>query len=239
MGIAAAAAIGGVATLAGSVMQSSASQQAAQEQLQGTQEAIKTQQGMFNTAQSALSPYYTAPAQSQATLQSLLNPSTAQSTLQNLPGFQFASQWGDLATTNQLAAEGLGGSSGPLAKGLSDYNNGLAQTYYTNYANTLQQSVNSGLGGASALAGNATNTGQAIGQTQQAGANALAAGTLGSANALAGGLSSAGGSLSTALMLNALNGSGGGAGLYAGLSGSGLQSAIGSMSPTLNGNMLY
>jgi hypothetical protein len=230
MGIAAAVvgagAIGAVGSIAAASMQSNAAKTAAAEQQQGTQEAIATQQGMFNTAQSALSPYYTAGNQSNTTLQSLLNPGTAQSTLESLPGFQFQSQWGDLATTNQLAAEGLGGSSGPLGKALSDYNSGLASTYYTNYANTLQQSVNSGLGAASALAGNATNTGQAIGQTQQAGANAQASGTLGSANAIASGINGAGGSLSTALMLSALNGSGGGG-------------MTGTLSPTLNGNMLY
>ena len=225
MGIAAAAAIGGVATLGGALISSNAAKSAANQQQQGTQAAIAEQDKMFNTAQSALSPYYTAPAGAQSTLQSLLNPGTAQSTLESLPGFQFQSQWGDLATTNQLAAEGLGGSSGPLGKALSDYNSGLASTYYTNYANTLQQSVNSGLGAASALAGNATSTGQAIGQTQQAGANAAAAGTLGSANAISGGLSGAGNSLSTALLLSSLNNGGGG--------------GSSALSPSLNGNMLY
>ncbi|MDR3464141.1 MAG: hypothetical protein P4L76_17700 [Beijerinckiaceae bacterium] len=210
MGIAAAAAIGGVATLGGALISSNAAKSASQQQYNGTQASIAEQDKMFNTAQSALSPYYTAGDQSNSTLQALLNPSTAMPMLENLPGFKFQSGWGTMATTNSLTAEGLGGSSGPLAKAISDYNSGLASTYYTNYANTLQQSVNSGLGAASALAGNATNTGQSIGQTQQAGANALASGTLGSANALGGGLTSAGGSLSTALMLNSLNNSGGG-----------------------------
>ncbi len=230
MGIAAAVvgagAIGAVGSIAAASMQSNAAKTAAAQQQQGTQSAIAEQDKMFGVAQGALSPYYTAGDQSNSTLQSLLNPGTAQSTLESLPGFQFQSQWGDLATTNQLAAEGLGGSSGPLGKALSDYNSGLASTYYTNYANTLQQSVNSGLGAGSALAGNATSTGQAIGQTQQAGANAAAAGTLGSANAISGGLSGAGNSLSTALLLSSLNNSSGGGG-----------SSV--LSPTLNGNMLY
>jgi hypothetical protein len=219
-GVIGAGAIGAIGSIAGASIQSNAAQKAAQEQLQGTQESIATQQGMFNTAQSALSPYYTAGDQSQSTLQSLLNPGTQNSTLESLPGFQFQSQWGDLSATNQLAAEGLGGSSGAVGKALSDYNQGLAGTYYTNYANTLQQSVNSGLGAASALAGNATNTGQAIGQTQQAGANAVASGTLGSANAISGALSSGSSSIGNSLLLSQLLGAqSAGGGIYGGGSG--------------------
>ena len=151
-------------------------------------------------------------------LQSLITPGPNQTkTLEQLPGFQFQSQWGNLAATNQLAAEGLGGSAGPVGTALSNYNQGLASTYWMNDVNALQQYANMGMGAGSALAGNATNAGNAMAQTQMAQGSAEAAGTLGSANALA---TAGAGSAGNALLLSSiLGGAGGGAGLYAGLGG--------------------
>jgi hypothetical protein len=228
MGFAAAAAIGGAASLGGALLTSNASNKAAQEQLQGTQQAIAAQKQMFGQAQGALSPYYTAGSgQSLATLQSLINPSTAASTLSQLPGFQFTSGWGTKSAENALAAEGLGGSTGPLASAVSQYNTGLAQQYWGQDVGALQNLVNTGAGAAGALAGNATAAGQGIANSSIAGGNALASGTLGSANAIAGGLTNGAGSVSNSLVLSALLGSGGGAGgLYG---GGGTQSGLNSL----------
>lgn len=197
---------GAAASIGGSLIQSSAADKASQQQAASAQAAINEQQQMFGAAQNALNPYVNAGTAALPTLSGLLTPGSSASALETMPGFQFQSQWGGLAATNQLAAEGLGGSAGPVGKALSDYNQGLAGTYYQNSTNALQQLVNSGLGGGSALAGNAISAGQAIGQTQQAQGNALASGTLGSANALAAGLTGAGGSLSNTLLLSKLLG---------------------------------
>jgi len=230
VGLAAAAAIGGAASLGGALLTSNASGQAASEQAGAANNSIATQKQFFNTAQGALSPYYTASASALPTLQKLLTPGQSADQLSQMPGFQFQSQWGTKTAQNALAAEGLGGSTGPLSKAISDYNNGLAGTYYGNTVNNLQQFVNSGMGAASALAGNATNSGQAIGNTQQAAGNAIASGTLGSANALAGGLTNGAGSISNSLLLSSLLGGGGGGsgGVYGGGGMSGLSSLFNS-----------
>jgi hypothetical protein len=149
-------------------------------------------------------------------LQSLLTPGASQTqTLSQLPGFQFQSQYGTMATTNALAARGLGGSTGPLAQGISQYNQGLAGTSFSNLVSQLQAYANTGAGAAGSLGTAASyagsnvgsltaNTNNTIGTTSTNLGNAEAAGTLGSANALAGGLTGATSSASNALLLSKL-----------------------------------
>ena len=196
-------------SLIGAGIQSNAAQTAAQEQLQGTQEAIAAQESMFGQSQAALSPFFKAGQNVLPTLQSLLTPGPSQtSTLSQLPGFQFQSQWGTKQAQNALAAQGLGGSTGPLAKAISDYNQGLAGTSFSNLTGQLQNFANMGAGSASALAGNATMVGQGIGQSATAGANAIASGTLGSANAISGGITGATSGIGNALLLQGILGGG-------------------------------
>jgi hypothetical protein len=210
MGLGAAVAIGGVAaagaSLAGASMQASASKKAAQEQAQSSANALAQQQSMFGTAQTALNPYISAGDSTLSTLTSLENPGTAASTLSSLPGLQFQQQYGTLSTQNTLAAEGLGGSGGPLGTALSQYNQGLASTYYNNYVSQLQNTANMGSNAASALAGYAVNAGNSQAQTIQNQGTATASGTLGSANALSSGLTSASSSLTNGLVLSSLLG---------------------------------
>jgi hypothetical protein len=170
---------------------------------------------MFGVATNALNPYINAGQSVLPTLQALENPGTSAKTLSTLPGFQFQSQYGNLQATNQLAAEGLGGSAGPVGKALSDYNQGLAGTYYQNYTNSLQNYANMGESAGGALAGQATAAGSNIASSTQAQGNALAAGTLGSGNALSGGLTGAAGAATNALLLSKLFGSSS-SGLYGG-----------------------
>jgi hypothetical protein len=66
-------------------------------------------------------------------------------TASNLPGLAWQTQYGDLTTQNALAAQGLGGSAGPLAKALSDYNQGLAGTYYPQYYNMYLGGMSQGI----------------------------------------------------------------------------------------------
>ena len=213
-----AAAIGGAASLAGAGITANAASQASNQQAQASQNALALQKQMFGTAQNALNPYITGSQGAESTLNSLLTPGSSAQALSQMPGFQFQSQWGTTAAQNALAAEGLGGSTGPLAKAVSDYNNGLAGTYFQNETGALQNQINSGVSAGAALAGNATNAGTAMANTTQNIGNAQASGTLGSANAIASGLTSAGGSASNALILSSIlqNNGGGGNGIYGG-----------------------
>ena len=202
---------GGALSAAGGIgsalIGANASQKASQQQTSMGLLGLMQQMQMFNTAKAAISPYSDAGASVLPTLQSLLTPGKSQTdTLSKLPGFQFASQWGNLATTNALAAQGLGGSAGPLAKGISDYNNGLAQTYWGQDVGALQNFANMGAGAAGALGGVATNFGNMLGSTIQGLGQSQAAGTLGSANALSTGLQSTAGALGNASMLYGLSG---------------------------------
>lgn len=208
------AGVSAAASIGGGLLQANAASKASKQQAASAQSAIDEQKQMFGVAENALNPYVNAGTSVLPTLKALETPGSSASTLSQLPGFQFQSQYGDLQATNQLAAQGLGGSGGPLGAALSQYNQGLAGTYYQNYTNALQQYANMGLGAGSALAGTATQTGQAIGQTQQAQGTALASGTLGQANALAGGLTSASSSATNALLLNKLLGQSGTSGIY-------------------------
>lgn len=216
MGLAAAVigagALGTVGSLATGLLQSSAASTASAQQAQQAKNALQQQKDMFGVAQGALNPYINAGSSTLPTLQALLNPGTAASTLQNLPGFQFQSQYGTMAAENALSAQGLGGSRGPLAKTVSDYNNGLAGTYYQNYVGGLQNFANMGTNAASSLAGNAINSGNAIAGTYGSLGAAQASGTLGSANALAGGIGGATSGIGNSAILNALLNGGGGSG---------------------------
>jgi hypothetical protein len=146
-----------------------------------------------------------------------------------------------MATTNALAARGLGGSTGPLAMGISNYNQGLAGTSFSGLVNALQAYGNMGTSAAGSLAsaagqagsnvGNLTaNTNNTIGTTETNLGNAQANGILGSANALSSGLIGASNSSTNALLLSKLLG-GSGTGATAG-SGNGIYG------PTLNSSGL-
>lgn len=218
-GLVGSAAIGGVASLGSGLLQSGASKQAAQEQEQAATNNLNFQMNLLGVNDKNLEPFMAAGQNASGVLNNLLSPNsqTMQSTLQSLPGFQFQSKWGTKQTQNALAAEGLGGSTGPLAQAISNYNNGLASTYYSNYVSQLQNEQGAGISAAEGITG-ATNTAAAQGGNALTSAgNAAAAGTLGSANATSNALTGAGSSLSNSLLLNSLLG--GNSGLYGSTSG--------------------
>ena len=235
MGLMAGAAIGGAASLGGALLTSNAASKASNQQAQSANNALDLQKQMFGTAQTALNPYITGAQGAEGTLNSLLTPGSSAATLAQMPGFQFQSQWGTKAAQNSLAAEGLGGSTGPLAKAISDYNQGLAGTYFTNETGALQGQINSGVAAGGALAGNATMAGTAMGNTAQNVGNAQAAGTLGSANAISSGLTGAGGSASNALLLNQLMDFQKNGGLY---SSAGIGNALTNPNSIVGGNSM-
>jgi hypothetical protein len=117
------------------------------------------------------------------------------------PGYQFTLQQGLKSTQNSAAARGLG-TSGAALKGASAFSTGLADSTYndvyqralntfnTNYssaannANRLSNLVGNGQNAAAGMGALGAQTTANIGNTLMSGANAQAAGTIGSANAL-------------------------------------------------------
>jgi hypothetical protein len=186
-------------------LQSNAAKNAANTYSAFGKQALDQQLAMFNTAKGALSPFITSGTNLLPTLSSLLTPGASQTdTLKNLPGFQFQSEWGGLSASNALAARGLGGSTGPLSKAISDYNQGLAGTSFNNLVQQILGGVNVGTTAAGALAGNATQTGAAMGSTLSNIGQAQAQGITGSAGAWGSGLTGAAGGIGNAALLSAL-----------------------------------
>lgn len=239
--VAAAVGVGSaVAGIAGSAMQSSAASDAANTQAQAANNASQLQWQQFQQMQQNLKPYMDLGTNNIPGMQAQLgklggmqfNFNPTQQQLEQTPGYQFTLNQGMNTLNNQLAAKGLN-LSGAQARGIADYTTGLAsQTYQQQYENALKQFMtNYGvqsdqynrLGGlvstgenAAAGVGNAgLQTANTAANYLTSGANAQAAGTIGSANALAGGLGSAAqGGLLYGLMGNSSFGGGGSGGFY-------------------------
>jgi hypothetical protein len=269
-----AAAIGGVASLAGAGISAFGAKSAADDQVKAQQAAIAAQQQMFNTTQQNLQPFIQAGSGAIPQLQGYLNnpnstlsqaaglnntsdPNSALSKLLGLttpgasqtaalsqtPGFQFASQYGTMAADNSLAARGLAGPGGSLAKAVSDYNNGLASTQWQNIVGALQGSlstgtnnllntyqtgasplqnlVNTGSNAAAGLASNATATGQGIASSTTGIGNAQAGAATSIGNSFGSAVGGIGSNLSNQNILSMLTGNGG---LYGGLASGGTAS---------------
>ena len=173
-----ASAIGAGASILGS-------QTAAGAQEKSTQQATQTEQNMFNQAAGYQQPYSQQGQAADATLNQLLgvnngaggpgNAATMESTLENLPGYQFTLNQGLKSTQSGYAARGLADSGGAL-KGASTYATGLAQSDYGNYINQLLGSAQLGENAAGSLTGAATTTGGNISSNQIGAGNAAAAG---------------------------------------------------------------
>ena len=149
--IAGAAVVGAGATLYASDQASSATKDASNAAIQQQQSALAQQKEMAQ-------PYTDLGKQAIPTLENLLGigkpggPS-AQATLENMPGYQFAKQQGIDATKAGAASMGLALSGNTLA-GIDQYSTGLASQTYENEINNLYRVA--GLGQASA-AGQAAN----------------------------------------------------------------------------------
>lgn len=172
-----------------------------------------------------------------SSLLKLVTPGADQSaTLAQTPGYQFSQGQGTRAALNALAARGLGGSPGAVAKGVGGYVSGLASNTWDSVVknllstfqsggNALQGLVNTGLTAGSSLAGVGTNTANSISNALTGAGNAQAAGYNATGSAV-GGL---GNSLSTAALIQQLTGNGsGGGGIYGNNPGYG---NFGEMSP--------
>jgi hypothetical protein len=239
----AAAVLGAGALTAGASAFGASSAADAQRDAAGNASAL--QYKMFKKAYNLISPYAEAGSDMLPTLQGYINPNSSTSplaallkltmpgadmsaTLEQTPGYEFTQRMGQKAVTNALAARGLAGPGGPLARASADYASGLASNtwqsvvdklmnVYGSGATALQNLVNTGSGAASSLGNAATNTGSQIGQNMIGAGNASAAGIMGTANAVGG----FGSSVMNASILDKLLGGGGG-GIYASAANPGL-----------------
>lgn len=203
--------------------------------------AIANQRDMFGQTRNMLSPFINAGQGGIDQLRDWLstsggasgsNPLSAllklvmpgadmSATLAQTPGYQFAQGQGTRGALNALAARGLGGSPGAIAKGISTFNSGLASTTWDSVVknllstfqtggNALQGLVNTGVNAGGALAGVGTNTANSITGSLTGIGNAQAAG----ANATGAAVGGLGSSLTTAALLQQLTGGSGGGGIY-------------------------
>lgn len=156
--------------------------------------------------------------------------------LASTPGYQFSLQQGNIGVQNALAARGLAGPGGALAKGGANFAEGLAGNTWQSVVNALQNTYSSGSGAlqnllstggnaANALGGASTTTGQGISNNLIGAGNAQAAGAIGTGNAI-GGLGS---SISSAVLLSKLLGGSSQGGLYSTGNTGGLGSASGAI----------
>lgn len=202
--------------------------------------SIANQQQMYAKNSNNLSPFISAGAGGIGNLQNWLDPSGGSSggnalssllklvtpgadqsaTLAQTPGYQFSVNQGTRGALNALAARGLGGSPGAIAKGVGGFVAGTASQNYNNIVSQLlntfaagagadQNLVNSGITAGSSLAGVGTNTANAISGSLTGAGNAQAA----AANATGSAIGGLGNSATTAALLQQLTGGGGG-GVY-------------------------
>lgn len=160
MGLALAAGIGGISSIASGILggqggkaQASAAKYAANLQYQLGSQQLKQNQSQFNTTQNNIAPWLRAGSQGIGTLSQLLStpgqglltpwndtfqaPTAAQAAA--TPGYQFALGAGQGAIQNSAAAGGGLLSTGTL-KSLDQYSQGLADTtYQQTYNNALTQ----------------------------------------------------------------------------------------------------
>ena len=235
----AAAVIGGAALSAGAGIWGA--NKAADAQSAAADKSIANQQQMYASNKNTLSPFINAGAGGVSQLQDwlstsggssgsnplsallkLVTPGADQSaTLAQTPGYQFSAGQGTRAALNALAARGLGGSPGAIAKGVSNYNQGLAGTTFQDAVrnllstfqtggNAFQNLVNTGAGAAGNLAGVGSGTANQISGAITGAGNAQAAG----ANATGAAIGGFGGSATTAALLQQLRGGNGDGGIY-------------------------
>jgi hypothetical protein len=215
--------VGAGASIFGSMTQANAAQSASQAQTQLGQQALAQQLGLFNTAKGELDPFINAGSSVLPTLTKLLTPGSDMSqVLSQIPGFQFAQQYGQKAITNQATSRGLSGNA--LTAG-ADYATGSANSAYSGIVQALLSQAGIGSGAAGSLASAAGATGGQVGSTLGGIGNSIASGILGSANAQASGATGvanavsggANGFMNYNLLQSLLNkNSGGAVGIYSG-----------------------
>jgi hypothetical protein len=202
MSFIAAAIIGGGASLGAAGLGLFGSLSASSQQANAEKQALAEQQAMFGVAQGALQPYINTGNGVGSTLTSLLTPGANQTaTLSQLPGFQFAQNWGQQAVQNLGTTTGLGANV--LTAG-ANFATGEAQQGFASLINPLMQLYGTGANAAGALGSAAGTFSGQIGSTTGAIGTAQAQGTLGATSALTGGINGAGNSLINSMLFSRL-----------------------------------
>lgn len=235
------AGVSGAASLGGSLLSSGAATSAANTQAQAADQATAASQQEAAQTRADLSPFRAAGTTGANALLSTLglpggsgqnllsqngiNSLTFQPTqaqLASTPGYQFDLAQGLQGVANSNAAQGTG-ISGAALKGAASFATGLANNTLTTQQGIFQSNLGNVLNPLENVANLGENAAAQTGQLGTAnvanansaligGANASAAGQVGSANAIAGGLSSAGSVPLNTALFNQLLGSSGGAG---------------------------
>lgn len=162
---------------------------------------------LFNILRGNAQPFIDAGKNALDPLTKLITPgSNMTETLSQIPGFQFAQDWGQKAVQNLGSMRGAGGN---VIKAGSEYATGLAQTGWSGIVNALQGLVNTGTSAVGALGGVGSSFGKMGADTFTGMGNAGAAGVMGAAN----GVGKFADSMSTAAILEKLTGKSGG-GIY-------------------------
>lgn len=198
------AGVGAAGSIAGGVLNSNATQSAANTEAGAANQAAQVQQNIYNQTSSNLAPYLNTGTQALSQLSNLLgigggtsgaggqgpNDSALYSALQNYPGYQFSLQQGLQANAQSEASRGLL-NSGANIKNATAYGQGLAQSTLGSYLSQLQ-SVGQLGESAGSITGNAgTAAGGQIGNSLIQGGNAAGSGQLASSLALTGGFNNA------------------------------------------------
>lgn len=213
------AAIMGGSALLGAGITAWGSNNAADKQVAAGDRSIQAQRDMFDITRGGLQPFMQAGGNARDILAMLTgsgaggNPMTAPLTrpfqptpeqLEQSPGYKFQIDQGMKAIQNKSSSMGLGGVSGPMFKGLSDYVTGTAQNTWEkqfqtdllgrqNIFNMLQPQAQMGANAAAGLGGAATTVGQGLGGTMIGQGNAQAGGIMAGTNAFGTGITNLGG----------------------------------------------
>lgn len=194
-----ATAIIGAGVIGGGAAIYSANKAASTQTALGNQ-AIAAEQNQFSTARGEAQPFIDSGQSVLPTLNKLLTPGADQTaTLSQLPGFQFASDWGQRGVSNQGTVTGLGGNT--IAAG-AQFGTGLAQTNWNQFIAQLQGQAQLGASSAGTLGGQAIQTGGQIGSNLVGVGNAQAGATMATGAAIG----NIGNSITTAALLNKLTG---------------------------------
>lgn len=164
----AAAIIGGVATIGGAIIGSSAqnkaTKQAAQTAANTTAANNALAQQIYGQNKATLDPYVGVGNKATGALNALLygnDNGASLSALQSSPGYQFRMNEGNRALNTGYAARGLL-NSGAAQKALLEYGQDYASGEYNNRFNQLASQQGVGLSAGSALAGVSTQYGNQV-----------------------------------------------------------------------------
>lgn len=198
MGLAAAAGIGAVASIGGGLIASSSASDAANAQIQASQNAQATQLAMFNQTQANEAPFMQAGQTSLAALMQGLglmpgsNGATANGAItapfnyQASPGYNYEVQQSMDAIQNSAAAKG-GLVSGNALKALQANAQGLASTDYQSMANLDMNQKQQLFNMLQTMAGSGQNAAANLGSLGSSTANSIASAQIGAGNAAAAG----------------------------------------------------